>query len=132
MYFNDTYSIEKQGMVCKLPLYTISHSAIEYSFYYNILPTDCRLTVSLFLMGRGGGLVGEVGDLEVVAAAPCVGEAGGGGYTDALDGISGFLGDCGIGGCKERWRESERERERKREEGVLSCIVGIQSKSMHS
>lgn len=55
--------------------------------------TDCRLTVSLFLMGRGGGLVGEVGDLGVVTAAPFVGETGGGGYTGALDRTSGFLGD---------------------------------------
>ena len=62
-------------------------------------------------MGRGGGLVGEVGDLGVVAVAPCVGETGGGGYTDDFDGISGFFGDWRIGGCKERERERERERD---------------------
>jgi hypothetical protein len=66
------------------------------------------------LMGRGGGLLGEVGDLEVVTA-PRVGETGGGGYTGALDRTSGLFGDWGIGG----WRERERERERGKESMVL-------------
>ena len=45
-------------------------------------------------MGRGGGLLGEVGDL----GALWVGETGGGGYAGALDRTSGFLGDWGMGG----------------------------------